>query len=261
MIVSLKLPRPKTLFSQPFLKHSVTLNFSARSDAGQREINEDSYCAEQIGDYWVFGVADGLGGHAAGEVASEIAIECLRNALKLDGGDPKDALREAVSEADKQILVHGEKFPESRGMATTLIAAVVDDDLNCTVINVGDSRAHIITVDKTVTTKDHSYVNELVECGEIQADDTWKHPLGNVLCQAIGDPEGVVRPDFYEVNLRNTFLLLSSDGLHDFVRKEKIREVVILNHDELEKSCDDLVEMALEEGSDDNITLVLVHGE
>jgi protein phosphatase len=239
----------------------VTLSFAARSDKGLREINEDSSCAEQIGDYSVFGVADGLGGLAAGEVASAIAIECLKNTFRLTGGDPKDALQEAISDADSQILAHGEKFPESHGMATTLIAAVVDEDLNCTVINVGDSRAHFITADDIAITKDHSYVNELVERGEIQPEDTWKHPLSNVVCQAVGDPEGTIRPDFYEANLRNTFLLLSSDGLHDFVEKEKIKEVVIANGNKLKKSCKDLVAMALEAGSDDNITVVLVHGE
>jgi PPM family protein phosphatase len=143
----------------------VAFNFYARSDPGLRDINEDCYCAERIGDYSVFAVADGLGGYAAGEVASAIAIDCLRNAFKLDGGDPKHALQEAVSEADKQILEHGEKSPDSRGMATTFIAAVVDDELNCMVINIGDSRAHFITADDITTTKDHSFVNELVETG------------------------------------------------------------------------------------------------
>lgn len=239
----------------------MTLNFSARSDAGLRDINEDSYCAERIGDYYVFAVADGLGGYAAGEVASAIAIECLRNAFRLNGGDPKHALKEAVSEADKQILEYGEKFPDSRGMATTFIAAIVDDELNCTVINIGDSRAHFITAGDITTTKDHSFVNELVEKGDIPPEYAWKHPLVNVLCQAIGDPEVALKPDFYEANLRDAFLLLSSDGLHDFVRKETIQNVVVSNRDDLRQSCDDLVELALEADSDDNITVVLVHGE
>ncbi len=241
--------------------HTVTLTFSARSDPGLREINEDSSCAEQIGDYYVFGVADGLGGHAAGDVASAIAIECLRNAFRLNDTDPKDALLEAVSEADNQIRTYGEKHTDSRGMATTIIAAVVDKDLNCTVINVGDSRAHFITADDVATTKDHSLVNEMAERGEIQPEDLWRHPLSNVLCQAIGDPEGVIQPDFYEINLRNTYLLLSSDGLHDFVGTEKIQEVVLANGGKLKKSCKALVEIALEAGSDDNITVLLVHGE
>jgi len=238
----------------------VTLNFFVRSDPGLREINEDSSCAGQIGDYYVFGVADGLGGHAAGEVASAIAIECLKNAFRFNDENPKDTLLEAVSEADNQVLTYGEKHPDSRGMATTLIAAVVDEDLNCTVINVGDSRAHFITGHDVSITKDHSYVNQLIENGELQPGDTGKHHLSNVLCQAIGDPEGVIKPDFYELNIQDAFLLLSSDGLHDFVGKETIQEVVIGNGDDLQMSCDDLVALALEAGSDDNITMVLVHG-
>jgi serine/threonine protein phosphatase PrpC len=137
----------------------------------------------------------------------------------------------------------------------------VDEELNCTVINVGDSRAHFITTHDVSITKDHSYVNQLVESGGLQPGDTWKHPLSNVLCQAIGDPDGMIKPDFYELNLRDTFLLLSTDGLHDFVEREKIQEVVVLNGDDLQTSCEDLVAMALEAGSDDNITMVLVHGE
>ena len=78
---------------------------------------------------------------------------------------------------------------------------------------------------------------------------------------AIGDPEVVISPDFYELSLRNAFLLLSSDGLQDFVGKETIQKVVVSNRDNLQKSCEDLVTMALEAGSDDNITVVLFHGE
>jgi PPM family protein phosphatase len=239
----------------------MTLNFSARSDTGLRDINEDSYCIERIGDWYVFGVADGLGGYAAGDVASAIAIECLRNAFKLSDSNPKHALKEAVIEADSQILIYAEKHPDVRGMATTLVAAVVDDDLNCTVINVGDSRAHFITAHDVSITKDHSYVNELVESGELQPEDAWQHPLSHVLCQAIGNPEEVIKPDFYEVNIRDTFLLLSSDGLHDFVERDTIQKVVLANRDKLKKSCDDLVTEALKAGSDDNITVVIVHGE
>ena len=113
----------------------------------------------------------------------------------------------------------------------------MDDALNCTVINVGDSRAHIVTAEGVKTTKDHSLVNELVASGEIAPEDAWQHPLSNVLSQALGDPESVIKPDFYEVNLRDTFLLLSSDGLHDYIRKERIREIVLANGEDVEKSC------------------------
>jgi len=238
----------------------VTLTFSAVSDRGLRDANEDAYCTEHIGNFSVFAVADGLGGHHAGEVASGIAIECLKNAMKLDEGNQKETLQEAVENAHRQILAQGERNPEKGGMATTLIAACVDDDLNCTVINVGDSRAHFITTDHVTTTKDHSYVNELVAAGEIRPEDAWQHPLSNVLSQALGDPDSDVKPDFYEANLNDTFLLLSTDGLHDFVRKEKIWDIVLSNGNNLKKAVSELVKEALSAGSDDNITLVLLHG-
>lgn len=236
------------------------VSFFALSKKGLRDNNEDSYCAEQIGDYHVLAVADGLGGHAAGEIASGIAIECMKNAVKFCEGDIKTMLRDAVFTADEQIIAQSEKSPATGGMATTLIAACIDDDLNCTVVNIGDSRAHIISASDVKTTKDHSVVNELLDSGEIPLEEAWQHSLSNVLSQALGDPESDVIPDFYEVNLLNTFLLLSSDGLHDFVKTEKIQEIVLANGENVEKSVKDLVEEALAAGSDDNITAVLAHG-
>jgi len=237
----------------------ANLQFSVLSDKCLRGINEDACCAERMGNYYVLAVADGLGGHAAGEVASAIAISALKDAMR-DCDSPKIALKNAVLTADEQIRAQSEQSRERRGMATTLIAACVDDDLNCTVINVGDSRAHIITSDGIKITKDHSLVNELVASGEISPEEAWQHPLSNVLSQTLGDPEGVIKPDFYEVNLRDTFLLLSSDGLHDYIRKERIREIVLANGEDVEKSCKELVEEALSSGSGDNITVVLAHG-
>jgi PPM family protein phosphatase len=232
----------------------------ALSEKGLRDNNEDSYCAERIGDYDVLAVADGLGGHECGEVASGIAIECLKNAVKFYEGDISTMLKNAVFDADEQIFAASEKSRERRGMATTLIAACVDDDLNCTVVNIGDSRAHIISEHDLKTTRDHSYVNDLLDSGEISPDEAWQHPLSMVLTQALGDPDSVIRPDFYEMNLLDTFLLLSSDGLHDFVPKERIREIIRANKENVEKSVRQLVKEASAAGSDDNITVVLAYG-
>jgi len=237
----------------------ANLQFSVLSDKCLRDINEDAYCAERMGNYYILAVADGLGGHAAGEVASAIAISALKDAMR-DCDSPKIALENGVLTSDEQIHAQSEQYEERRGMATTLIAACVDDDLNCTVINVGDSRAHIITAEGIKTTKDHSLVNKLIDAGEITPEEAWQHPLLNVLSQALGDRQSVIKPDFYEMNLRDTFLLLSSDGLHDYIRKERIREIVLANGEDMEKSCKDLVEEALSSGSADNITVVLAHG-
>jgi PPM family protein phosphatase len=234
--------------------------FFALSEKGLRDNNEDSCCAERIGDYDVFAVSDGLGGHEWGEVASGIAIECLRNAMKFSEGDIRTVLGNAVFDADEKILAVSEKSQKERGMATTLIAACVDDDLNCTLVNIGDSRAHVISPCDVKTTKDHSYVNELLDTGEISPLEAWQHPMSAVLTQALGDPDSAINPDFYEVNLRDTFLILSSDGLHDFVTRERIRDIVLANGENVERSVRELVEEALSLGSDDNITVVLAHG-
>ena len=134
-------------------------------------------------------------------------------------GDRNTVLKNAVFDTYEQILALSEQSPEKRGMATTLIACVVDDSLHCIVVNVGDSRAHIITRDHVKVSKDHSVVNELIDSGDIAPEDAWQHPLSNVMTQAVGDSESVIKPDFYTVNLRNTFILLSSYGLHDDVSR------------------------------------------
>jgi protein phosphatase len=236
-----------------------SVRYSGRSEKGLRDINEDSFCAEKIGRYWVFAVADGLGGHAAGEVASSIAIDCVRDSFRTGGSDPKMLLKKAVADADARILAMSSERDEIQGMATTLTAACVDDTLHCTIINVGDSRAHLISATGFEVTKDHSYVQGLVDAGEITPEEAWHHPKANVLIQALGDPAGEILPDIYEANLTDTFLLLTSDGLHDYVKAGWIREIVLGNGIDLEKSCDELIAAALKNDSDDNITVVLAH--
>jgi PPM family protein phosphatase len=234
--------------------------FFAFSEKGLRDNNEDCLCAERIGDYDVLAVSDGVGGHECGEVASGIAIGCLKNAVRFYEGDIRTLLRNAVFDAHEQILAVSEKPQKKQGMATTLIAACVDDNLNCTIVNIGDSRAHIISANDVKTTKDHSLVNHLLDTGEISPDEAWQHPMSMVLTQALGDPDGAIEPDFYEVNLLDTFLLLSSDGLHDFLPKERIRKIILANGKNVKRSVRDLVQEALSAGSDDNITVVLAYG-
>lgn len=235
------------------------IHFFGLSEKGHRDSNEDAYCAEKIGSYFVFAVADGLGGHLAGEVASSIAVECVREAFRKRDAGPADLLKKAVFDADATIRAQALEREELLGMATTLVAACIDDHLNCTMINVGDSRGHLLYPDDSEVTKDHGYVQELLDAGQITPDQAWHHPLSNVLRQALGDPDGSIKPDFYTSSLRDSYLLLSTDGLHDYVRIGRIREIVFANGENLELSCENLVKTALENDSDDNITAVLVH--
>jgi len=238
-----------------------SVRYSGRSEKGQRDINEDAFCAEKIGGYWVFAVADGLGGHAAGEVASSIAIDCVRKSFRTGGQDPKTLLKQAVSDADALIRARAAGMAEERGMATTLTAACIDSGLCGTIINVGDTRAHLISADVLEVTKDHSYVQELVDSGDISPEEAWRHPRSHVLTQALGDPEGGIKPDLYEGDLAGSYLLLTSDGLHDYVKVGWICEIVLRNGRDLDSSCGELIEAALKNDSDDNITVVLAYGE
>jgi protein phosphatase len=235
------------------------IHFFGLSEKGHRDANEDAYCAEKIGRYFVFAVADGLGGHSAGEVASRIAVDCVKEVFRNDDSGPVDLLNNVVFKADATIRAEAAKNEELLGMATTLVAACVDDHLNCTMINVGDSRGHFLSPEGSEVTKDHGYVQELLDAGEITTDEAWHHPMLNVLRQALGDPDGTIKPDFYTSHLGDSWLLLSTDGLHDYVRIGRIREIIFGNGENLKKSCEMLVDAALENDSEDNITVVLVH--
>lgn len=238
----------------------VKIQFHALSERGKRERNEDSCCAEKIGNYYVFGVADGLGGHAAGEIASAIAIECLKNEMQKEHESITTKLGDVIIKADQEILARSDQDRDLNGMATTLLICIIDEEGDCTLINIGDSRAFIINGTSIRHTKDHSYIQELLDAGQITPEEAWRHPLNTIISQAVGDPESVLKPDLYSTNIRENILLMSSDGLHDYVRKERIQEIVMEYPDNLKKTCDILVQEALKNGSGDNITLIVVKG-
>jgi serine/threonine protein phosphatase PrpC len=238
----------------------VKIQFHAYSEKGKRDINEDSYCAERIGRYFVFGVADGLGGHAAGEIASGIAIACLRREMTHEPVSVETALEDIMMKAHEEILAVAARERDRYGMATTLLICVTDDEGNCTLQNTGDSRAFIINEHSIRHTKDQSLVQELIDAGKISPEEAIHHSLNNIISQAVGDPESVLEPDRYVTNLRENVLLMSSDGLHDYVGKERIQEIVMHNQDDLRKTCEILVQEALQNGSDDNITVIVVKG-
>jgi len=217
---------------------------------GRRENNEDAYMIEKIRDFYVFAVADGLGGHEAGEVASNLAILELKETLKRHDGDLRDLLVRGFEKANDEILFQNKV--RRTNMGTTLTACIVKD-FKGIIANVGDSRAYVID-DGIWHTKDHSYVQELLDSGIITEEEAFKHPYRNIVTRVIGLEEDL-KVDVYEVDLRGKVLLLSTDGLHDYVRDYKIREIVM--NFEPERACKELVEEALNSGSGDNITVVI----
>lgn len=197
------------------------------SHVGGRENNEDNMLILKLPDAYLLAVADGLGGHNAGEVASKIAIDTLREVFK-------EEYRKRMSENEvksllrKVHLLSHERIKESavgeyKGMGTTLVTAFIRNG-KVIVANTGDSRAYLIKDGKILArTKDHSLIQELLDKGELTGKDAKKHPMKNVITKALGSDFGV---DIYEWMLEDGgVILLNSDGLSDYIDERRIAEI------------------------------------
>lgn len=238
------------------------LTYCDATDKGGRKNNEDANIAtvlEHKNRLYLFAVADGVGGHAAGEVASMLAIKNLGETIKSEF-----AAVETISlESMKKLLIKGfrkaneeicsqAKTEERHNMGTTLVAALLNDEGKGVIANIGDSRAYLIGNKMTRITKDHSYVQELVDRGVITQEEAAVHPEKNIVTKIMGIEDA--EPDFFEIELGDNILLLCSDGLTDALSDEDIREVVISS--KIETVCKNLVESA-KPVSRDNITVVV----
>ncbi len=233
----------------------ISLDWHADSIPGVRKKNDDSFLAIKTGDSFLFVVADGLGGHPAGDVASAIAITSFEQRATCPIGDSKEFLLDALADAQIAILKPGQENQELLGMGTTLLAALVNPDGTGLLMNVGDSRGHLI--DGGIThTHDQNMAQALVRAGRLTEEEAMNHPLSKMLNQALGDIEPPV-PDFYSFDTKGKYLLLSSDGLHGFVKKDRIRAIVITEEQSLSEKVQLLIDEALRSGSDDNITVIL----
>lgn len=230
------------------------MNFvhGAASDVGRgRSENEDAYLADEARR--LYAVADGMGGHRAGEVASATAIESLREAFGAGR-----ALDEAVGAANAAVFAKASANLEMRGMGTTLTAVALLEDHTALLCHVGDSRAYLMR-DGGVTqiTEDHSLVEQLVREGRLSPEEAINHPQRAIITRALGiDPE--IQLDTYRVDLRpGDRLLLCSDGLTSMVADEAVAGVLRRQPDP-QRAAETLVDMANEAGGDDNITVVVV---
>ncbi len=235
----------------------------------QRQHNEDSFLVEDTAK--LFLVADGMGGHAAGEIASRIAVDSISEFIvhtKEDDGTWPHAYDEhykrstnrlmaAVRMANTRVLEAMRKDARLRGMGTTVVACLADKDF-MSFAHVGDSRAYLIR-DKQLSrlTNDHSWVFEQVQAGMLTEAEAEKHPLRNVITRALGGALQVV-PDASEIECQpGDVYLLCSDGLTGMVPENEILRVVTQNED-LETACQELIAAANERGGLDNVTAVLV---
>ncbi len=232
------------------------------TDVGiRRESNQDyMYTSETaVGNLPnLFLLADGMGGHAAGDYASRFTVEKVAELVgKSTFTEPVAILKQAISEANALLLAEADKDVSRQGMGTTLVTATIIDD-RMYVSNVGDSRLYLVSDDKMIqVTRDHSLVEEMVRLGEMDKEDAKVHPDKNIITRAVGVlPE--VFADFFEVELEpGDMILMCSDGLTNMVRDEEIRQIILGQRDIVEKA-EKLVETANKNGGRDNITVVLI---
>ena len=233
---------------------SVRLKAAAASDVGNlRDNNQDDLL---VVDDALFVVADGMGGHVAGEVASREAVEAMRNAYARPGSS--EDLRQAVRDANAAVWQRGTDDPSYRGMGTTVTAVGVVDGDRLAVVNVGDSRTYLLRDAELIQlTEDHSFVQEAVRSGQLTQPQAESHPRRSQLTRALGVAADVeVDVEVLEPRTGDR-LLLCSDGLWDEVGDDAIT-MVLTNHATPEEAAAQLVLWAKEAGGRDNITVIVL---
>jgi PPM family protein phosphatase len=236
----------------------------------QRQHNEDAFLVADEAKLYL--VADGMGGHAAGEIASRIAVDSISEFIlhtKEDDGTWPHAYDEqykrstnrlmaAVRLANTRVLEAMRKDARLRGMGTTVVACLADEG-TMSVAHVGDSRAYLVRDGRlSRLTNDHSWVFEQVQAGMLTEEEAEKHPLRNVITRALGGALSV-SPDASEVASKpGDVYLLCSDGLTGMLPEDEILRVVSDNIDDLERACQELIDRANEHGGLDNVTAILV---
>ncbi|WP_244833218.1 Stp1/IreP family PP2C-type Ser/Thr phosphatase [Clostridium sp. BJN0001] len=236
---------------------------SLLTDIGlKRSLNEDSASYYENENYKIYVVADGMGGHNAGEVASEIASKKIITYVKSNflKSDPENILKDAIKSANTEIFEYSKTAITLNGMGTTVTACLITKDF-IHIANVGDSSCFGIKDGKIrKITKDHSLVQELVDSGSITEEDAVNHPKKNIITRALGTADSVdvdvfpVKQNDYDI------LLLCSDGLTNELSNSEILDI-IYSEDEYDKITQKLVETAKGKGGRDNITVLLFKGE
>ena len=233
------------------------------TDIGRvRKLNQDYvFASEQaLGNLPnLFIVADGMGGHNAGDYASKHAVEIMKAEIERSfEKSPVKILRKAIQSANDYIRQKAGEDESLRGMGTTVVAATCLGDRYLEVANVGDSRLYIVSNDKIEQiTRDHSLVEEMVRMGGIDRESARIHPDKNIITRAVG-VEAAVEADFYNVELeRGDTVLLCSDGLTNMLEDEEIR-MIMGSREGVEEKAEELVRAANDNGGRDNIAVIII---
>ena len=233
----------------------------ALTDTGRvRTANQDYVYAsvEPVGSLPnLFVVADGMGGHQAGDYASRYIVENLVTYLQYtENSQIVPLLREGILKVNTQLYQESKEKPELSGMGTTLVAAVADEN-TLYVANVGDSRLYLVRDRIRQVTKDHSYVEELVSLGRLERGNKDYKDKKNIITRAVGTEDKLL-VDFFEVGLEpGDFILMCSDGLSNMLEDVEMEEIVGSDL-ELEEKAEKLITVANDNGGKDNIAVVLV---
>jgi len=241
------------------------------SDAGRiRELDEDSLVIVKIFSTYevepteriLLAVADGMGGHSKGEVASYIgaktmAEETIPYLLERDNEkDFTNILSMNMKVANERILQYALDHPECEGMGTTMTVAILDED-QAHIGHIGDTRAYLIREDGiSQLTKDHTYVQQLVDKGEITREEAKRHPKKNVITRVVGYYSEIEADKHSQVLQKDDRILLCCDGLTSYVEDEELKKVVSVALTP-KRACQELVKLANERGGSDNISVVL----
>lgn len=237
------------------------MHSSGKTDIGsKRTNNQDSiyFSDVPVGPLPnLYIVADGMGGHRAGDKASRMAIDLTVDFVKKSTiENPIAVLKRAMIFANNEIYKAANKEVDYSGMGTTMVAAVAKDGM-LYVANIGDSRLYAINEEITQITMDHSLVEELIRNGELERKKGRNHPEKNIITKAMGSREEVL-PDFFEIEIKpNDKYLLCSDGLSNMVENDEIRDIVIENYG-LDDIAQALVNRANYYGGTDNISVVII---
>ena len=236
------------------MKKGSGLQYAAMSEQGRRGRNEDAFFAGEVAGYHVFAVADGLGGHAHGDIASRMAVAALEETVgrELRDTKPTVALTRAFQRANSAVYTYNQD--NNLNAATTLSAAIVSDSGRCWIGTVGDSRTYVITPSSIWHTRDQSYVQGLVDAGVISPAEAIIHPKRNILTRALGLAADVP-VEIDERDIAGSVLVMSTDGLHDYVPERTIWDIATTR--DPGEACRGLTIAAKNALSTDNITVIV----
>ena len=240
------------------------LSSYAMTDIGRtRVVNQDYVfsCLEPIGNLPnLFIVADGMGGHQAGDFASSYSVKKFLESVSLSlQKNPHKIFEDAIRYANRELIEKSKGNPDLRGMGTTLVALTIIGE-KAYVANVGDSRLYCMEDVLTQVTIDHSLVQEMIRIGELSKEDARFHPDKNIITRAVGAGKDI-RPDFFEFTMtKKSILLMCSDGLSNMVDDRQLA-VLLKSVKTPEKIGKKLIEAANRNGGKDNIAVIVINSD